>query len=55
VDLSIIVILHNMRREGVRTLRSLSRELQQGLGGIRYQVIAIDNGSSLNRAGFAGG
>jgi hypothetical protein len=47
VDLSIIVILHNMRREAVRTLRSLSRELQQGLDGIRYHVIAIDNGSSL--------
>lgn len=47
VDLSIIVILHNMRREAVRTLRSLSQELQQGLGGIEYQVIAIDNGSSL--------
>ncbi len=46
MDLSIIVILHNMRREAVRTLRSLSRELQQGLGGIKYQVIAIDNGSS---------
>jgi glycosyltransferase involved in cell wall biosynthesis len=47
VDLSIIVILHNMRREAVRTLRSLSRELQHGLGGINYQIIAIDNGSSL--------
>lgn len=47
VDLSIIVILHNMRREAVRTLQSLSRQLQQGLGDINYQVIAIDNGSSL--------
>jgi hypothetical protein len=44
VDLSVIVILHNMRREAARTLQSLGRDVQTGLDGIDYQVIAIDNG-----------
>jgi len=47
VDLSVIVILHNMQREAVRTLSSLSRQVQTGLGGVEYEIIAIDNGSCL--------
>lgn len=43
--LSAIVVFFNMRREAPRTLYSLSREYQ-GLGDRRYEVIAIDNGSS---------
>jgi glycosyltransferase involved in cell wall biosynthesis len=47
VDLSIIVIFHNMQREAARTLSSLGRGVQRGLRDIEYEVIAIDNGSSL--------
>jgi hypothetical protein len=47
VDLSVVVIFHNMRREAKRTLLSLSRAVQRGLGGIEYEIIAIDNGSHL--------
>lgn len=45
MDISIIVIFHNMRREAARTLYSLTREYQKNLGALSYEVIAIDNGS----------
>lgn len=44
-DLSVVVAFHNMRREAARTLHSLSRAYQQGVEGIDYEVIAVDNGS----------
>ncbi len=43
---TIIVNFYNMRREAERTLTSLSRAYQQGIGKLRYEVICIDNGSS---------
>jgi len=45
IDLSIVVIFYNMRREAARTLYSLSREYQKNTEAFNYEVIAIDNGS----------
>lgn len=41
-----IVIFFNMRREATRTLHSLSAAYQQVDETVRYEVLAIDNGSS---------
>lgn len=47
MDLSIIVIFHNMQREAKRTLPSLLPPYQTGdAAHAAYEVIAIDNGSS---------
>lgn len=46
IDLSVVVIFFNMRREAQRTLYSLSKAYQKNIGDISYEVIAIDNGSS---------
>lgn len=45
VDLSVVVVFYNMRREARRTLHSLSRAYQEGLDGTTYEVIAVENGS----------
>ena len=45
LDLSVVVIFYDMRREAARTLRSLSRSYQRGIEDLRYEVIVIDNGS----------
>jgi cephalosporin hydroxylase len=45
IDLSIVVVFYNMRREAARTLRSLSRAYQLDLDDVTYEVIAVDNGS----------
>lgn len=45
--LSIIVIFYNMQREAPRTLYSLSAAYQRGVQASDYEVIAVDNGSSL--------
>ena len=41
-----------MQREAARTLRSLSRAYQQGVEGLEYEVLCLDNGSNppLERA-----
>jgi cephalosporin hydroxylase len=44
-DLSVVMVVHNMRREAPRSLRSLTRRYQQGLDGRRYEVIVVENGS----------
>jgi cephalosporin hydroxylase len=44
-DLSVVVVVHNMRREAPRSLRSLTPRYQQGLEGRRYEVIVVENGS----------
>lgn len=46
MKLSVVVILHNMRREAARTLFSLSRAYQQNMAEEDYEIIAIDNGST---------
>lgn len=44
--LSVIVIVHDMRREAPRTLFSLSPEYQRGVEAGDYEVIVVENGSS---------
>ena len=44
--LSVIVVLFNMRRESPRTLQSLTRGYQGLEPESRYEVVAIDNGST---------
>lgn len=46
LDLSVIVVFHNMSREAKRTLHTLSRGYQREIDDLRYEVIAIDNGSA---------
>ena len=46
IDISIVVIFYNMRREARRTLYSLTREYQINSNDISYEVIVIDNGST---------
>jgi cephalosporin hydroxylase len=45
-DLSMVVVLYNMRREAARTLHSLSRSYQQGVEDLDYEVIVVENGSA---------
>jgi cephalosporin hydroxylase len=44
-DLSVVVVVHNMRREAARTLHSLSRSYQRGVDDLAYEVIVVENGS----------
>ena len=44
-DLSVVMVVHNMRREAERSLRSLSPAFQEGLDGRSYEVIVVENGS----------
>jgi glycosyltransferase involved in cell wall biosynthesis len=46
LDLSVIVILYNMRREARRTLYALTNAYQRDTNGISYEVIVFDNGST---------
>jgi len=45
-SLSIIVNFFNMRREAARTLHTLTPAYQRGVDAGRYEVVAIDNGST---------
>jgi cephalosporin hydroxylase len=45
VDLTVVVVMYNMRREAERTLRSLSRSYQEGIGDVDYEVVVVENGS----------
>jgi cephalosporin hydroxylase/predicted O-methyltransferase YrrM len=45
IDLSIVVVFYTMTREAARTLHSLTRGYQQEIDDLRYEVIAIENGS----------
>jgi cephalosporin hydroxylase len=46
VDLSVIAVFYDMRREAERTLHSLSRSYQEGTDELDYEVIVVENGSS---------
>ncbi|MFP5256339.1 MAG: CmcI family methyltransferase [Acidimicrobiia bacterium] len=46
VDLSVVVVFFNMRREARRTLQSLSRSYQRQVEDLAYEVIVVDNGSA---------
>ena len=43
--LSIVVNFYNNRREAANTLYSLTRHYQRNIENLRYEVIAVDNGS----------
>lgn len=45
--LSIVIGAHNMRRELPRTIRSLSPGVQRDVEGKDYEIIIVDNGSTL--------
>ena len=44
--LSVVVILHDMLREGPRTLHSLSTRYQRDIDADQYEVLVVDNGST---------
>jgi cephalosporin hydroxylase len=45
-DLSVVVVVYNMRREAARTLHALSRAYQQQVDDLDYEVIVVENGSA---------
>jgi len=45
VMFSVVVVFYDMKREAARTLVSLSRGYQRGIGDLRYEVLCVDNGS----------
>ncbi|MEX0853585.1 MAG: glycosyltransferase family A protein [Bauldia sp.] len=47
MKLSIVVVSYNMARELPRTIRSLSPHMQRGIAASDYEVIVVDNGSTL--------
>ena len=49
IDLSVVVVFYNMRREAARTLHSLSRAYQQGIDDLDYEVIVVENGSHADQ------
>jgi len=46
-SVSIVVVIFNMEREVKRTLHSLTSQYQKGVSEQDYQVIVVDNGSSV--------
>ena len=44
--LSVVVVVHDMRREAPRTLYSLSAAHQRGVTAEDYEVVVVENGSS---------
>ncbi len=45
-DLSVVIVVYNMRREATRTLHSLSRAYQRQVDDLDYEVIVVENGSA---------
>lgn len=43
---TVIVVFHDMQREALRTLQSLSKSYQSASDSISYEVVALDHGSS---------
>lgn len=43
--ISVVVVIYDMAREATRTLQSLSKDYQLGIGEDDYEVIIVDNGS----------
>lgn len=50
--LSVVVIAYNMAREIPRTIRTLSPAMQKGIGGADYEIIVVDNGSTVPLQAF---
>jgi cephalosporin hydroxylase len=49
IDLTVVVVIYNMRREAERTLQALSRAYQEDVAGIDYEVIVVENGSDADQ------
>ena len=49
IDLTVVVVFYNMRREAARTLHSLSRAYQEGIDDLDYEVIVVENGSDADQ------
>jgi cephalosporin hydroxylase len=49
LDVTVVVVFYNMRREAERTLRSLSRAYQEDIDDVSYEVIVVENGSSAEQ------
>lgn len=47
LKLSVIVVAYNMARELPRTLKTLSADMQRGIKQQEYEVIVVDNGSTI--------
>jgi len=47
MDLSVVICFYNMRREAPRSLFALSRSYQQNIESLEYEVIVVENGSTL--------
>ncbi len=45
-ELSVVVVVYEMRREAARSLRALSRTYQEGIDDLDYEVIVVENGSA---------
>ncbi len=45
-ELSVVVVVHNLKREAPRTLHSLSAAYQRDIAADDYEVIVVDNGST---------
>ncbi|MEI8396194.1 MAG: hypothetical protein WCF85_15775 [Rhodospirillaceae bacterium] len=45
-DLSVILVVFNMRREAERTLFALSSAFQRGIAAENYEVLTVENGST---------
>ena len=44
LDLTVVVVFYNMRREAARTLHSLTRAYQRGIEDLDYEVLGETNG-----------
>jgi cephalosporin hydroxylase len=45
LDLSVVIVFYNMKREAARSLHALSRSYQVGIDDLSYEVIVVENGS----------
>jgi len=46
IDLSVVVVVHDMARELPRTLHTLAPGYQRGIGREQFEVVVVDNGSA---------
>ena len=46
LELTVVVVVHDMERELPRTLATLDPAHQQGIGAVDYEVVVVDNGST---------
>ncbi|MEM1113460.1 MAG: glycosyltransferase [Pseudomonadota bacterium] len=43
--ISVVIVLHNMRRAGINSLRALLPDYQRGMSSDDYEILVVDNGS----------